>query len=83
MEEEGTWKLEDGKILWARLEDGELHPLTFHWPGLSQMTTPPAREAGKCGPAGLPLAKKEGRTDLGRQLPVLAQKMESIFLRMC
>lgn len=38
-----------GKILWIRLGSGELRPLTFCWPGLSHMVTPPARKARKGG----------------------------------
>lgn len=38
-----------GKILWIRLGSGELRLLTFCWPGLSHMVTPPAREARKGG----------------------------------
>lgn len=47
--EHGGWYI--GVILWTRLGNGELLPLAFHWPGPSHMATPPARDAGKCGPA--------------------------------
>lgn len=56
--------------------------LTFHWQECNPVATLSARESGKCSPAGL-LFTKKGRMDLGRQLTVSPQKMESIFICVC